>query len=172
MKAQEYIKTPRFGTVYIQKVFNNKDEAFKEGYKESTHYENENYGILGKSLDMYHMQFAAYKKWISDEDSLTEEDLDYLHGKCDRWVVQNFQKGDIVIIWNTFNEDMERVCLIHCYIKRGNFYIDVRGMTDNEEKIKENFEDFVFEDNGFIYCKTIDEFKKHIKNICGYDLDL
>ena len=62
MKAGDYIITPRFLRVKIEEVFDNKEAANAAGYTEPTHYVDVSYGILGKSLDLYHMEFAAYKK--------------------------------------------------------------------------------------------------------------
>ena len=62
MKTGEKFYTPRFGMVNIEKVFENMTAAYEEGYKEPTHYHSNGYTILGKSLDMYHMEFAAIKK--------------------------------------------------------------------------------------------------------------
>lgn len=62
IKAGDYIRTPRFTTVRIEKVFNSVEAAYEEGYKEPTHFKDEEYMVLGKSLDMYHMRFCAVKK--------------------------------------------------------------------------------------------------------------
>lgn len=62
MKAGEKIYTPRFCTVNIEKVFESKTNAYEEGYTEPTHYHSNGYTILGKSLDMYHMEFAGVKE--------------------------------------------------------------------------------------------------------------
>lgn len=62
MKAGDHVKTPRFLTVKIEKVFETEEEARKEGFTEPTHYNRKDgYDIVGKSLDVYHMLFAAYK---------------------------------------------------------------------------------------------------------------
>lgn len=61
MKKGDYVYTPRFCTVRINEVYDTREEAAKNGYTEPTHY-NGDYEILGKSLDMYHMKFAAIKK--------------------------------------------------------------------------------------------------------------
>ena len=61
MKKGDRIYTPRFCTVQIEEVFESRSEASAAGYTEPTYYEGE-YGVAGKSLDMYHMQFAAYRK--------------------------------------------------------------------------------------------------------------
>lgn len=62
MKIGERIYTPRFCTVVIEKVFDNKEEAYADGYKEPTHYHKDGYTVLGKSIDMYHMVFAGVKE--------------------------------------------------------------------------------------------------------------
>lgn len=62
MNAGDYVYTPRFLRVKIEEVFDNCEEASKQGYTEPTHYKGEDFDILGKGLDCYHMQFAAVKK--------------------------------------------------------------------------------------------------------------
>ena len=61
MKVGDRIYTPRFCTVRIKEVFETEEEARENGYKEPTYYKGD-YEILGKSLDMYNMLFAAVKK--------------------------------------------------------------------------------------------------------------
>ena len=62
MNKGDYVNTPRFCTVKIKEVYKTREQAQADGFKEPTYYESNEYGILGKSLDMYHMEFAAYKK--------------------------------------------------------------------------------------------------------------
>lgn len=62
MKKNDYAYTPRFCTVKIEEVFENKMAALMAGYKEPTYYDDPEFGILGKSIDMYHMEFAAFRK--------------------------------------------------------------------------------------------------------------
>ena len=61
MKVGDSVYTPRFCTVQIVTIFESEAEARMAGYCEPTYYEGE-YTILGKSLDMYHMEFAAILK--------------------------------------------------------------------------------------------------------------
>lgn len=57
------VYTPRFCTVTISEVFENRKEASRAGYNEPTYYDKApGYEVVGKALDMYHMEFAAYKK--------------------------------------------------------------------------------------------------------------
>ncbi len=62
IKKGDWVVTPRFLKVRIEKVFQREETARKYGFTEPTHYRDDEYGILGKSLDLYHMIFAAYKK--------------------------------------------------------------------------------------------------------------
>ena len=65
MKTGDMVYTPRFCTVRIKNVFDSWEEAYAAGYKEPTHYpvkDDPEYGVMGKSLDLYHMEFAAYRR--------------------------------------------------------------------------------------------------------------
>lgn len=62
IKSGDYIDTPRFLKVKIQKVFQNENNARKQGYHETTHYKNDAYGIYGKHTGKDQMQFAAFRK--------------------------------------------------------------------------------------------------------------
>lgn len=62
MKIGDRIYTPRFCTVEIKEVFESHNDAWNAGYKEPTHYHKDGWSVAGKSLDLYHMEFAAYKE--------------------------------------------------------------------------------------------------------------
>ena len=62
IRVDDLVFTPRFCTVRITRIFNSRCEAIREGFSEPTHYHKDGYGILGKSLDLYHMEFAAVKE--------------------------------------------------------------------------------------------------------------
>ena len=59
LKPGDVVRTPRFLNVQIEEIFDSADIARAAGYTEPTHFVDETYEILGKSLDMYHMVFAA-----------------------------------------------------------------------------------------------------------------
>ena len=59
MKKGDLVFTPRFCTVRIEEVFESAKAAADAGYTEPTYYQGE-YGVAGKSIDEYHMVFAAY----------------------------------------------------------------------------------------------------------------
>ena len=62
MQKGDRIRTPRFLTVRIEEVFENRDEAIEAGYTEPTHYRSTDYEVVGKNIGGYDMIFAAYKK--------------------------------------------------------------------------------------------------------------
>lgn len=62
MKKGDYVMTPRFCAVKIEDVYENEDVCRMNGFNESTHYRDYAYGVLGKSIGVNRMVFAAYKK--------------------------------------------------------------------------------------------------------------
>lgn len=63
MKLGDWIDTPRFCKVEIERIFESKKEANVEKFTEPTYYNcDPEYDVFGKSLDQYHMIFAAVKK--------------------------------------------------------------------------------------------------------------
>lgn len=63
MRADDYVRTPRFCNVKIRETFASVKEMRRAGYTEPTYYQGE-YEVLGRSIDMYHMEFAAARKEI------------------------------------------------------------------------------------------------------------
>jgi len=61
MKKGDWVDTPRFLKVKIQKVFRSEGNARKNGYTEPTHYNNWEYAVLGKHTGINMMVFAAAK---------------------------------------------------------------------------------------------------------------
>ena len=62
MKIGDYVDTPRFLTVQLERVFPSVDAAMAAGYTETTHYQGADWAILGKPIDLYHTTFAAAAK--------------------------------------------------------------------------------------------------------------
>ena len=59
IKVGDTIITSRFGAVVIRKVFDSLEEMTAEGYTNDSHYLDNDRAVFGKSLDTYHMVFAA-----------------------------------------------------------------------------------------------------------------
>lgn len=60
MKKGDFVNTPRFLKVRIQKVFRTQNNALKAGYTEPTYYKDyEGYQVYGKHTGPNHMIFAA-----------------------------------------------------------------------------------------------------------------
>ena len=66
MEIGDSVYTPRFCTVRIDATFPTTAEARAAGFSEPTYYKGD-YVILGKVLDMYHMEFAAIPKGADHE---------------------------------------------------------------------------------------------------------
>lgn len=62
MKSGEFVYTPRFCTVKIEKVIDDANQARSEGYFEPTHYNHPDYDVLGKHTGVNKMTFAAVRK--------------------------------------------------------------------------------------------------------------
>jgi hypothetical protein len=62
MEIGDFVYTPRFCNVRIENIFDSKEEAYKEGYTEPTHYNNPEYDILGKHIGTNRMIFAEVLK--------------------------------------------------------------------------------------------------------------
>lgn len=63
MKIGDFVYTPRFCTVQISAVFATEAETHAAGFCEPTYYKGDHI-ILGKSLDVYHMEFAAVPRTV------------------------------------------------------------------------------------------------------------
>lgn len=62
MKVGDQVRTPRFLNVTIKKIFENEREAWESGFNQPTYYEDPEWDIFGKVIDIYHMEFAAVRK--------------------------------------------------------------------------------------------------------------
>ena len=61
IKKGDFVDTPRFCKVEIEKVFTSRENAARQGFHEPTHYQGE-VDILGKHTGRDRMIFAAVKK--------------------------------------------------------------------------------------------------------------
>jgi len=62
MKKADKIKTPRFLTVTISRMFKNSQNAHKAGFVEPTHYrDDQGFQVFGKVTSHNHMIFAGVR---------------------------------------------------------------------------------------------------------------
>lgn len=62
----DYIRTPRFLSVQIEAVFDCEDAMRAAGYTEPTHFQDGDYLVMGKSIGLNRMCFAAAFKRKND----------------------------------------------------------------------------------------------------------
>lgn len=82
IKVGDTVRTPRFMTVTIKETFEDEDAMMQAGYTEPTYYEGQDgYAVRGKSIDMYHMVFAAAPKVKATEPlkQYSAEDLVHIY---------------------------------------------------------------------------------------------
>ena len=62
MKKGDYVRTPRFLNVKVEKVFRSEENAKKAGFTEPTYYDDCEFGVAGKVIGVNRIIFAGYKK--------------------------------------------------------------------------------------------------------------
>lgn len=93
-------------------------------------------------------------------EGFTEED--YLHGYCQDWVIENYQKGDKIIVFQEYDYDIDETCMGHSVLFRNGKYVDVRGEMDDVDEVLDEFD---FTDDDVLEFKTLPAFKKYLKNM-------
>ena len=66
--------------------------------------------------------------------------MDYLHGYCHIWVINNFKKGDLILVFQEEDYEIDEVCMAHALLYRNGKYVDVRGEMDDVDEVLEEFE--------------------------------
>lgn len=84
----------------------------------------------GKSFEEWEEKYESSPKYI------------YLHGKCHEFALNYSEPTDKFCVWTCYSDELERVTLLHCFIIRENYFIDIRGVTDNKQAVYEGFEDW------------------------------
>lgn len=112
-----------------------------------------NKGFFNELIDIRNEydENAGYE--FLENASLDEDCYDlyqFLHGFCDEFAVLNARKnGYKVVLWTAFDEEIKKERLVHAFnqFEDGGktYYSDIRGITDNLELIKEEFEDYEYE---------------------------
>lgn len=114
---------------------------------------------------MYDLNETFNEKYLNeerDEDELTPEEDEYLHGRCDDWVRENFQKGDTIVLIEEYDYDIDAYCIGHALLKRNGRYLDVRGYMDDMEEVLEPFD---FTDDDVLEFKSLAKFNKYVQSL-------
>lgn len=90
------------------------------------------------------------------------DDVDYLHGDCQDWVIQNFKRGDLIVVIQEYDWDIEEICMAHSLLKRKGKFLDVRGYMDTMDEVLEEFD---CDDSDVLYFKTLKEFKNYLDDM-------
>ena len=106
---------------------------------------------------------------LRDEYDLTDDELSYLHGKCDEYAITHFQPGDKIIALVEYDYDIEQPALLHTVLFRNNKYWDIRG---NASSIDEILEDFDYGDFQEFVFNNIDDFKNFLINLEKNNIEL
>ena len=85
--------------------------------------------------------------------------MDYLHGYCHIWVINNFKKGDLILVFQEEDYEIDEVCMAHALLYRNGKYVDVRGEMDDVDEV---LEEFACSDDDVLKFKTVKEFKKYL----------
>ena len=59
IKAGDWVRTPRFCNVKIERVYPSVTEMYEAGYTEPTHFHEDGCEVYGKSIGINRMVFAA-----------------------------------------------------------------------------------------------------------------
>ena len=87
------------------------------------------------------------------------DNVDYLHGDCQNWVIQNFKRGDLIVVIQEYDWDVECTCMAHSLLKRKGKFLDVRGYMDTMDEVLEEFD---CDDSDVLYFNTLKEFKNYL----------
>ena len=100
------------------------------------------------------------KESFRDEDLLTDEEMDYLHGKCHKWVLENYKPGDKIYLITCYDLEIQERALVHCGLYIDGKYVDVRGDEDDIDEVLDGFD---YGPELDVEIIDIDEFKTYCK---------
>ena len=72
LEKGDHLYSPRFCDIAMEEVYSSTEELSRAGYNECTYIKSDNWDVRGKSLDQYHMLFAAAPKKPIFEVEITE----------------------------------------------------------------------------------------------------
>ena len=135
-------------------------------YEESEHLrkELEEYGEEDELEDFENFAFLENINNSFNQDELSIINLEkYLHGYCDEFAILLNRKYNYPIIAKFKDKN-----LIHAYCKKDNYYIDVRGITDESDLF---FKEFEFDLLSEKFEKTFNNYKEFYEYLYNWFFD-
>ena len=86
---------------------------------------------------------------------------EFLHGNCHQWVIDNFRHGDIIVVIQEYDWEIDETCLAHACLKRNGRYLDVRGFMDTIDEVLEEFD---CDDSDVLYYDKLEDFILYLKD--------
>jgi hypothetical protein len=86
---------------------------------------------------------------------------EFLHGNCHQWVIDNFRHGDIIVVIQEYDWEIDETCLAHACLKRNGRYLDVRGFMDTMDEVLEEFD---CDDSDVLYYDKLEDFILYLKD--------
>jgi hypothetical protein len=87
---------------------------------------------------------------------------DYLHGSCQKWVMNNYKRGDIIVVIQEYDYEIDCICMAHCLLYRNGYYYDARGKLNDMEEVLEEFD---CDDSDIIEFNNINDFIIYLKEM-------
>ena len=79
----------------------------------------------------------GFEKWEEKYETV-ENMYSLLHGYCHEFVKNHYKENDKCVAILEYRN--QTLCLMHCFLKRNNMYIDVRGETTSFYDILDGFD--------------------------------
>ena len=95
-------------------------------------------------------------------EDYSDEYEDFLHGNCQQWVIDNFRQGDIIVVIQEWDWEIDETCLAHALLKRNGRYLDVRGFMDTMDEVLEEFD---CDDSDVLYYDKLDDFISYLDDM-------
>jgi hypothetical protein len=86
---------------------------------------------------------------------------EFLHGNCHQWVIDNFCHGDVIVVIQEYDWEIDETCLAHALLKRNGRYLDVRGFMDTMDEVLEEFD---CDDSDVLYYDKLEDFILYLED--------
>lgn len=104
-------------------------------------------------------------EWLGKHEN-DPQYMEHFYTYSEDWVRSHFATGDVAILWLEYVEGEPEPNIVHSYIKRGEYFVDIRGETDSEEEMREGFEPTG--ETARCLCHDLDDFKTIVRRIKHY----